>query len=207
MLLQILKAFLAGLCMAVPVGPVLLLVMQKTVYRGRWAGAGTGAGSAVIDTLYASIGLFTLTYLESFFMDHKAVIMSVGGLLVTLIGLRMMLKKAENVKDRTKRSRTTIAGYALQTAGCALSNPAAIVFAIAILGFFGLDSSSISIPVWLTILLIFCGEMSWWLFVSYALTHFKRFNNRTVEILSHIAGAGIMVFGIILIVKGLLLIL
>lgn len=206
MLIDIVKAFLVGVCMAVPIGPVLLLVIQKTVYRGRWAGVATGIGSALIDTLYAAIGLFTLSLLEEFFLGHKGIIMLVGGAMVAIIGLRMAFLKPSRVKERPDNKKT-IAGYALQTAGCALSNPAAIVFAIAILAFWKLGADSLTIPVWAAVIIIFIGEMSWWNFVSFALTHFKRFNNRTVELLSHIAGAGIAVFGIILVVKGLLMII
>lgn len=206
MLFEILKALLVGVCVAVPIGPVLLLVMQKTVYRGRWAGVATGLGSGVIDTLYAAIGLFTLSFLEDFLLGHEDVIMLVGGALVALIGIRMMLMKGTKVKERPDNKKT-MAGYALQTAGCVLSNPAALVTAFALLAFFGLSAGSMKSPVWLAVLCVFIGEMAYWLALTFALTHFKRFSARTVETLSRLAGAGIFIFGIVLVIKGLLLIL
>ena len=57
--IEVFRAFLVGICAAVPAGPVLLLVLQKTLSRGREAGILTGLGSAFADTLFATVGLFT----------------------------------------------------------------------------------------------------------------------------------------------------
>ena len=83
--IEVFRAFLVGICAAVPAGPVLLLVLQKTLSRGRGAGILTGLGSAFADTLFATVGLFTLSLVDDFITRHETVIMEVGGVLMLLI--------------------------------------------------------------------------------------------------------------------------
>ena len=90
----------------------------------------------------------------------------------------------------------------MQAAGCALSNPGVPLFIFALLAFFGLGSATIKSPAWLLVLCVFLGEMTWWNFLTYALVHFKRFSNRTIRIIGHLAGCAIIAFGLFLVIKG-----
>ena len=58
MVLDILKGFVVGICASAPMGPIAILVIQKTLSKGRHAGFVTGLGASVIDTVYAVIAIF-----------------------------------------------------------------------------------------------------------------------------------------------------
>lgn len=204
MLIEIVKALLLGLCVAVPIGPVLLLVLEKTFSRGRKWGLVTGFGSAIIDTIYAGVGLYALSLVREYVLGHEDVFMVAGGAILVAIGFWMAFRKPDKVRQREFKGKTA-ASYALQAAGCALSNPGAIVFSFSLLAFFRLGAETDKSPVWLILLCVFLGEMLWWNFLTYALVHFKKFSAKTIRRLSHFAGCGILAFGIFLIVKGLLL--
>ena len=60
MLLDILKAFLVGLCASAPLGPMAILVLQKSLSGGHRAGFFTGLGATFTDTLYSVIAIFAL---------------------------------------------------------------------------------------------------------------------------------------------------
>ena len=99
MLLELIKAILIGIIASAPVGPVSLLVMQKTFCHGRMAGFAAGVGSAVIDSLYAIASLFAFMYVDEFIRRHEAWIMLIGGLLVVAVGYFMLRRKPiESVK-------------------------------------------------------------------------------------------------------------
>ncbi len=204
MLIDIIKALLLGFCVAVPIGPVLLLVMQKTLSRGRLFGVAAGCGSAVIDTLYACVGLFALSLIEDFIIGYEDVLFVIGGALLVAIGLWMALRHEDRVVERQDRGSTAFA-YGMQAAGCALSNPGALVFMLALITFFGVSLEEEHIPIWSVILCVFVGEMAYWFGLTYALVHFKKFSRRTVRRISHIAGMCIVAFGLVLIVKGICL--
>lgn len=201
MTIELVKAMVVGICAAVPVGPVLILVLQKTLRRGRWAGTVAGVGSALVDTLYAAIGLYALTLLRDFIAKETPYIMLFGGLLVCLLGVMLFLKDASEGLDSAE-SHYTMAGYAVQTAGCALSNPAAVAVMMAILSVFKLDAQTMQSPVWAVLLFVFLGEMLYWFCLSEAVGKFMRVRPRTLRIFSRICGVAIAAFGVVLIVKG-----
>lgn len=206
MLNDLIKALIVGICAAVPVGPVLILILQKTLRRGRWAGTVAGIGSALGDAIYAAIGLFTISLLSDFINDHAALIMILGGALVAVIGITIFLKDASSGLD-SEESHFTMAGYAVQTLGCVMSNPAALAVMIALLSVFGLDAHTTAAPVWAVVLCVFGGEFLYWYSISALVGRFMRVKPRTLKIFSKICGAVIAVFGIVLIVKGIISIL
>jgi threonine/homoserine/homoserine lactone efflux protein len=64
MLLDMLKGFAVGICASAPVGPIAILVIQKTMGKGRQAGFVTGLGASVVDTVYAIVALFALAFAQ-----------------------------------------------------------------------------------------------------------------------------------------------
>ena len=48
--LNIIKGFLVGVAASIPVGPVAILVIQKSLSKGYKAGFVTGLGASVVDT-------------------------------------------------------------------------------------------------------------------------------------------------------------
>jgi len=53
-----LQALLIGLSIAAPVGPIGLLVIQRTLQRGAVVGLATGLGAAAADGLYGALGAY-----------------------------------------------------------------------------------------------------------------------------------------------------
>ena len=201
--MELIKAMVVGICAAFPVGPVLILVLQKTLRRGRWAGTVAGIGSALVDTLYAAIGLYALTLLRDFIAKETPYIMLFGGILVCMLGVMLFIKDASaGLED--EESHFTMAGYAVQTAGCALSNPAAVAVMMAILSVFRLDAQNLTSPIWAVLLFVFLGEMLYWFCLSEAVGKFMRVRPRTLRIFSRICGAAISAFGVVLTVKGII---
>lgn len=205
---ELLKAILIGICVAIPIGPVLLLVLEKTLGRGRWFGLCAGAGSAVVDTTYAAAGLFALSFVSGFIDRYEPWIMLFGGLLVVGVGCFMALTKSPSRGSASKlRTRYTAAGYAFQAMGCALSNPGALAVMLAALAIAGLDASTIASPVWAILLCTFGGEMLYWFVLTGSVSRFVHVTGEGVRKVSRVAGAIVAVLGLVLIVRGLLMLL
>lgn len=200
MIITVLKAIATGLIAAAPVGPVLFFISQKTMTCGRKAGLISGIGSCLVDTLYAAIGLFALGLIRDFISSHEALIMMIGGLVVAVIGAGMWKGSAKSGSPKGSN-----AFYPVQTALCALSNPAAIVVMMAILAAFKLDAATLDIPIWLMLVAVAAGEMLWWTIISGLLSRFANFTEATIVKLSKIAGAIVVVLGIVLSVRGLIM--
>jgi len=202
MFTDILKAILVGICAALPIGPVLIMVLQRTLCHGRRAGMACGAGSACADTLWATLGVFALAMVQSFVTEHKGLIMAVGGVLISVIGCMMFFKDSSKGLDNGVAAPKT--GFALQTFGSALSNPAALAVMLALLASFQLDNSHASIPVWLVLVGVFIGEICYWEFVTFAVSRFLKVTPKVLTIFGKIAGAAVSAIGIYIIVKGII---
>ena len=208
MLISMLKALLVGVIVAVPVGPVLFFVIQKTMCDGRRAGLFAGLGSACADTIYATIGIFALGLVRNFIDRNTPVIMIIGGSLILLVGLNMVrarISVPENGKPKPK-SKSGL-WYSAQTLVCALSNPTALAVAMGVLAVFHLDSASLDFPAAIIIPFVFAGEMLYWSLLTFALQKFLHLTPRVLQIMSHAAGCIIAVLGVFLAVKGLLKVL
>ena len=69
MLIDMLKGFLVGICASAPIGPIAILVVQKSLSMGHKAGFVSGLGASVVDTFYASIAIFALAFAQRFLED------------------------------------------------------------------------------------------------------------------------------------------
>src|SRR5438094_10545088 len=62
----LIRGLLAGLIIAVPVGPVNVLVMSRTLRKGWRSGLTSGLGAATADFLYGCIAGFSITVVIRF---------------------------------------------------------------------------------------------------------------------------------------------
>ena len=89
MLITLLKGFIVGLGASIPLGPLGVLCVQKTLSKGRNSGLFTGLGASVSDTIYAGISLIGLSFVENLINENRAIVMLVGGAVIILIGLKV----------------------------------------------------------------------------------------------------------------------
>ena len=82
-----LKGFLVGMCASAPIGPIAILVVQKSLSKGHMAGFVSGLGASVVDTLYAFIAIFALAFAQKLIEAHQNLILLVGGAVLALLGV------------------------------------------------------------------------------------------------------------------------
>ncbi len=75
MLIDILKGFIIGICASVPLGPIAILVIQKSLSEGQKSGFLAGLGACLVDTLFAVIAIFALAIAERFIESYSTLIM------------------------------------------------------------------------------------------------------------------------------------
>ena len=205
MIIDILKGFVVGMCASMPVGPIAILVVQKTMSTGRQAGFVSGLGASVVDTMYATIALFALAFAQRFIEEHENIILLAGGAILILIGVSMALSNPlrRKVKDNGK-SNVSSKDF-LQAMAMGISNPMAIFVMFALLAFFGVAQETPRdwnvAPI---ILSISTGSVTYWFTMSWALSKFSdRFSLRTILWTSRVMGAIVIIIGIVLVGQGL----
>ncbi|MBQ9661251.1 MAG: LysE family transporter [Bacteroidales bacterium] len=205
MIPEILRALLTGVIAAVPIGPIFVMVVQRTLCHSRRAGMMVGLGAAAGDLVYATVGLLTLELIKSFVLDHQGVFMLVGGVIIGAIGVSMFTREVSLSLPEEKR-QVSDWSCALQAFTSTLSNPAALATMLALLTGFGLGVGSRT-PVWLLAPLIGLGEVLYWTLVTFLLARFLRINEKVLRIVSKVAGALVCVFAVVLVVRGALMLI
>lgn len=206
MLQELIKAVLIGIIASAPIGPVSLLVMQKTFCHGRMAGFAAGVGSAVVDTFYALASLFAFMFVDGFISRHQAVIFLIGGLLVIVVGYTMLRRKPLEKVKVAETSKSKALQYALQAGGCALANPGALAYMFALVALFKLDVSAAVSPMWMIVLFVFIGALIWWLSYAFAADKLReQFKIKTLNRINFVAAIAVMVFGAVLLLRGLMI--
>ncbi|MGN0189899.1 MAG: LysE family translocator [Candidatus Cryptobacteroides sp.] len=205
MLTDIIKGFIIGICASAPLGPIGILVVQKTLSSGRKAGFATGMGACIVDTLFAVVALFALSFAQEMIDSHKEVILIAGGLIVAILGWSMA---RSNPLKRLKEKSSRLVSFKDfgQALIMGLSNPGAIIVIFGLFAFFGIGSSP-DYDVWnmvAIILAVFAGATTWWFSITGVLNHFrKRFRLRTILWTNRVTGIIVIIIGIALFCEGI----
>lgn len=203
-LIDLLKGFLIGICASAPVGPIAILVIQKSLSKGRKAGFITGMGACVVDTVFAVIAIFALAFAQQFIDRFQDPILIVGGIIVTILGISMT-KSDPFRKVKTNTSSSISFTDFLQAIFMGFSNPGAIFVIFALFAFFGIGAETGEewhvAPIILSVSL---GAATYWFGVTWLLSHFrKRFKMGTLIWINRITGIIVIVIGIALLGEGL----
>lgn len=191
----LLRGVLAGLAIAIPVGPVNVLCISRTIAGGRRAGIVSGLGAATADTFYGAIAGFSITLVINFLIEEKFWIRLIGGALLILIGFIYWFKKPQSLKEQRKDSSHS---EYVTTLLLTLTNPTTVLSFLAVLAGMRLGEPR---PWTLTLFLvlgIFCGSMIWWIVLAMIAGHFRhRFTDAAVVWMNRIAALAIGGFGML----------
>lgn len=204
MFVDLLKGFLVGMCASAPIGPIAILVVQKSLSKGHKAGFVSGLGASVVDTLYASIAIFALAFAQKFIEDHQSLILLVGGAVLIIVGVSMAFSDPFRKMKADGESSVSPKDFG-QAVAMGLSNPMAIFVMFTLFAFFGLaDDSPHNWKVAPIILSVSLGSVTYWFSMSWLLSRFRsNFRMRTILWISRITGALIVIIGIALLGQGL----
>lgn len=204
MLLDILYAFLVGICASAPLGPIAILVIQKSLSEGHRTGFIAGMGACVVDTVYAVVAIFALAVVQEFIQTHENIILIVGGLVVAVLGVSMSFSDPFRKVKKTSSASASVADF-MQSLLMGFSNPGAIFVILALFAFFGLaDDAPHNWSVMPIILSVSAGSAFYWFGVTWLLSHFrKKFEIRTILWINRATGAIIIVIGIALLGEGI----
>ena len=208
MVLNFLKAILIGLAASIPLGPLGIVCIQKTLSKGRWAGFAVGIGSSIADTFYAAIALFSVSFISEFLDRNYDWVMLIGGVIIFIIGLQIALKNP--IKDLRRPNAEVLSSRHVREVGRGLlmtiTNPGALVLMLGLFAFFHLDmgSSYSTYDVLFVLSGILLGTATWWFLLSSGISLFrKRFRLRQMLIINRISGTLIALLGLASLAEGL----
>lgn len=197
---------------SIPLGPIGVLVIQRTVNRNRIAGLLSGMGAALSDTLYAIIAGFSLTFLIEFIREHEIIFQTIGALVVLALGIHIFFKNPVTDLRKNRMRGNTHVQDILSSFLVTFSNPLAVFVFLAVFASSGV-AQSLEHPYYslFVILGVFLGASAWWFSLSGIISLFRhKINLRVLYWINKTAGVVIVIFVLVTIMvvvnKGLTLV-
>jgi threonine/homoserine/homoserine lactone efflux protein len=198
-----------GLLMAAPIGPVNVLVIQRAVAGGFWAGLAAGIGAVIGDGLLAAIAAFSVTAISDAMHAYSGWIQLVGGLLLVVFGVALLFRRpALTIPVGQKSHLLEHTGIIPQTFFLTVTNPGAVLGMAAMIG--GLGSLIGGLNTYLEALLLVAavmgGSLLWWLGLSELIATIRhKLTEGRLKLINRIAGVVLIAFGLILLLDGYIL--
>ncbi|MFO7868244.1 MAG: LysE family transporter [Bacteroidales bacterium] len=190
------QGLIIGILVSIPMGPIGVLCVQRTLHQGKKAGLISGIGAATADSFFATIAGFGLTFISSFFIDNKFAITLLGAIVLIVLGVRLFITNTIKQVRKYKTKKMNVFSDFFSVFFLTLSNPITIIFfgvVFAGLGIVKNDTSSLSI----LIIGIFFGAIVWWFVLSSLVNQFRQyFRLRIIFYINKFAGVLIVLFGL-----------
>jgi len=195
-----LKGIFIGFAMAVPVGPIGIMCIRKTLTEGRLRGLIIGLGAATADLFYGCVAAFGLTVISDTLDSQRIWIRLAGGALLLFLGIRTFRAQPTDPKFHI-HSSGILRSY-LTTVFLTLTNPLTIFAFIAVFAALGLGIGLRIFSASTLVAGVFIGSCLWFFLLSSGTIFFRdKLDLVGLRWVNRIAGILIIISGIIAMVS------
>ena len=140
LLIFLLKGIAVGIVIAVPVGPVGVMCVRRTIFEGKRAGFVSGLGAATADALFGLIAAFGLTFVSDWLIGYHQWLRIAGGFYLLYVGGSALLAKLE-ARQSSEPNAESVLRHFLSTFALTLTNPITILAFLGIFSALGLSGA------------------------------------------------------------------
>ena len=200
-LLYILPRGLAiGALVSAPMGPVGMLIIQRTLSKGRWPAMFTGLGAALSDLIYCLLAGLGLSFVTDFIESQQLWLQLCGGVVLVVFAAYLFRKnptrslKSVKVAPATNFWTDFVTGFLFT-----FSNPLILFFIVGLFARFVLILPDYGLHHYIfAYVCIFAGAVLWWYGVTWLVNKLrKRFNVRSLWLVNRIIAIILLIMGII----------
>jgi threonine/homoserine/homoserine lactone efflux protein len=192
------KGIVTGMAVSIPLGPLGILCIQRTVNKNWKSGIFSGMGIATADTVYAFVAGFSLSIIIDFIRRYELYFKLVGLFVLILLGIYIFRSNpTKQIQTHKRRGSSHLQDY-LTTFLITLSNPLSIFVFVAIFtGYSIVMQFSQPLEALLTIGGIFIGCSLWWILITGFANLFRhKFTINTLYWANRIIGLGVIIIAV-----------
>lgn len=191
----VVQGIIIGFTLAVPIGPIGILCIRRSLIGGPRSGLIVGLSGATADVVYALTATLGLSLIIEFVDSHQLWMRLIGGLFLLVAGFQ--LARSQPAGHTPTMWERTEARASLSIFFLALTNPLTLFAFIAAFTAIGVHriASQMSLVV-LLVAGVFIGSLSWFtLLTGLARVFRQRLGAGGIRLINRIAGALLMLFG------------
>ncbi|PCH69287.1 MAG: lysine transporter LysE [Bacteroidales bacterium] len=161
---------------SIPLGPIGVLIIQKTIQKGRLAGFISGLGAAVADMFYATVAAFGLGMVLNFIETQEFYLQLVGSIFLVYVGLRIFFTNPiKQIRGAKKTGKKGMLGDFISIFFLTASNPIAVFVFVAVFAGASIFGSNPTLRIELFLILgVLIGGALWWYTLSTIINIFRK---------------------------------
>ena len=195
----LLRGFAIGVLISAPMGPIGMLVIQRTLNKGRWPALFTGIGASLSDMFYCILTGAGIAFITDFINSQQLIFQIIGSIVLAIFGGYLFRKnpsrRVNPQADTTPKNywMDTVSGFLLT-----FSNPLILFFIIGLFARFNFLLPEFRYYHYiLGYLSIAVGALSWWFMITYLVNKMRaHFNVRSLYIFNRIIGGILVAFAL-----------
>ena len=199
-----LKAFIVGFMVSMPLGAVGLICVQRTLNKGQKSGFFSGLGAASADAVFALIAGLGVSFVISFIEKQQTYFKIFGGIIIIILGVSIFFANPVRQLRMQRLNRNKIFEDYLSVFFLAVSNPLTTFSFIALFAAFDIAAMENVrlVGIILIIIGVFLGAATWWFFLTSFINIFRhRFRLKHIWLMNKIAGVFISSLGLAVILS------
>ena len=190
----LLKGVLVGIIIAVPVGPVGVLCIRRTIFHGRLAGFVSGLGASTADAVFGIIAGFGLTVVSDLLLGYQDWLRLGGAGFLLYIGIRAFVAGPLGDVQSERDPEGLLADY-VSTFVLTITNPITILAFLAIFAGIGFTGPQATVGrAGVLVLGVWLGSLLWWAALAFGAGMVRLSFERNHLVWINRASGGILVF-------------
>ena len=199
MLGLIIKGIIIGILVSAPMGPIGMLCIRRTLYKGRWHGFVTGLGAALSDVIYAALTCLGMGVVVNFIEANQAPLQLTGSIVLGIFGFYIFRSNPTRSLQKKQEKKLSFTQDFITACLLTFSNVLIVFLYIGLFARFGFVLPDHSI--WMSlfgIIFIGVGAILWWFGITYLVAKLSKwFNVRGIWLLNRIVGIVIISLAVI----------
>ncbi|MCM1293000.1 MAG: LysE family transporter [Bacteroides sp.] len=188
-----------------PMGPIGMLVIQRTLNKGRSAALYTGIGAALSDIVYCLLTGLGLSFVTDFITANQEILQVCGSVLLIVYGIYLFKANPSRALQKTSTSSNTYwrdfgTGFLFT-----FSNPLILFFIIGLFARFNfMDTSYQIVHYFFGYAAIAAGALCWWFMITYFVNKIRsHFNVRSMWLINRIIASILLVLALVGFIHGI----
>lgn len=200
------SGFFIGVVISAPMGPIGMLVIQRTLNKGRLSALYTGVGASLSDLIYCLLTGLGLSFVTDFITNNQSILQVLGSMVLIIYGFYLFKANPSRALKPTQDSPTNYARDFATGFLFTFSNPLILFFIIGLFARFNFMDANYQFYHYIVgYIAIVGGALGWWFGITYFVDKVRRhFNVRSMWLINRIIASILLIMAVVGLIHGII---